>query len=147
MSKHHHKRAALIAGLSAIAIAAWLPSTDADALAKSKKRDEARKLEQKPVLPPGPLLIVVSISSQRATLYADGIPLAHSAVSTGMPGHPTPMGVFSVVQKDRHHVSNLYAAEMPFMQRITWSGSALHQGPLPGYPASHGCIRLTTDFA
>ena len=57
------------------------------------------------------------------------------------------MGVFTVIQKDRHHVSNLYDASMPYMQRITWSGSALHEGPLPGYPASHGCVRLTTSFA
>ena len=57
------------------------------------------------------------------------------------------MGVFTVIQKSRHHVSNLYDAPMPYMQRITWSGSALHEGPLPGYPASHGCVRLTTSFA
>ena len=57
------------------------------------------------------------------------------------------MGMFTVIQKDRHHVSNLYNASMPYMQRITWSGSALHQGPLPGYPASHGCVRLTESFA
>jgi hypothetical protein len=57
------------------------------------------------------------------------------------------MGVFTVIQKSRHHVSNLYNASMPYMQRITWSGSALHEGPLPGYPASHGCVRLTTSFA
>jgi lipoprotein-anchoring transpeptidase ErfK/SrfK len=57
------------------------------------------------------------------------------------------MGVFTVIQKDRHHISNLYDASMPYMQRITWSGSALHQGPLPGYPASHGCVRLTESFA
>ena len=57
------------------------------------------------------------------------------------------MGVFTVIQKNRHHVSNLYDAEMPYMQRLTWSGTALHQGPLPGYPASHGCIRLTPEFA
>ena len=57
------------------------------------------------------------------------------------------MGVFTVIQKSRHHVSNLYDAPMPYMQRITWSGSALHEGPLPGYPASHGCVRLTESFA
>ncbi len=57
------------------------------------------------------------------------------------------MGVFTVIQKDLHHVSNLYNASMPYMQRITWSGSALHEGPLPGYAASHGCVRLTTSFA
>ena len=62
------------------------------------------------------------------------------------PSHPTPMGVFTIIQKSRHHVSNLYDAPMPYMQRITWSGSALHQGPLPGYPASHGCVRLTDEL-
>ena len=57
------------------------------------------------------------------------------------------MGVFSIIQKNRHHVSNLYAASMPYMQRITWSGVAMHTGPLPGYAASHGCIRLPNEFA
>ncbi|MCX7311222.1 MAG: L,D-transpeptidase family protein [Alphaproteobacteria bacterium] len=90
---------------------------------------------------------MVSIDKQRATLFADGNPIASTAVSTGTPGHPTPMGMFSIIQKSRHHVSNLYGASMPYMQRITWSGSALHQGPLPGYPASHGCVRLTENFA
>ena len=65
-----------------------------------------------------------------------------------MPEHPTPTGVFSVIQKNRHHRSNIYSgAPMPFMQRITWSGIAMHQGALPGRPASHGCIRLPQDFA
>ena len=65
-----------------------------------------------------------------------------------MPGHPTPMGVFSIIEKDRYHHSNIYSgAPMPFMQRITWSGVAMHEGVLPGYPASHGCIRLSHDFA
>jgi hypothetical protein len=69
-------------------------------------------------------------------------------VSTGTQGHPTPLGVFSVISKQRWHRSNLYsAAPMPYMQRITWSGIALHAGALPGYPASHGCIRLTNGFA
>src|SRR5262249_45903725 len=69
-------------------------------------------------------------------------------VSTGVPGHPTPMGVFSIIQKDRYHHSNIYSgAPMPYMQRITWSGVALHEGVLPGVPASHGCIRMSHDFA
>jgi hypothetical protein len=93
------------------------------------------------------LHIIVSIDKQRATLFADGLPFASTAISSGTPGHPTPTGVFTVIQKSRHHVSNLYGAAMPYMQRITWSGSALHQGPLPGYPASHGCVRLTEGFA
>jgi hypothetical protein len=99
-------------------------------------------------VPKGTLQIVVSIGQQRVTLYSNGTRIAQSSVSTGVPGRPTPMGVFSVIQKDRFHHSNLYSnAPMPYMQRITWSGVALHEGPNPGHPASHGCIRLSHDFA
>jgi hypothetical protein len=99
-------------------------------------------------VPPGPLHIVISIKQQRLTLYANGQSFAHSPVSTGVPGHPTPQGVFSVIQKNLHHRSNIYSdAPMPYMQRITWSGVAMHEGRLPGYPASHGCIRLPREFA
>jgi lipoprotein-anchoring transpeptidase ErfK/SrfK len=99
-------------------------------------------------IPKGPLQIVVSIADQRVTLYSNGAHVAQGPVSTGVPGRPTPTGVFSIIQKDRFHHSNLYSnAPMPFMERITWSGVALHEGPLPGYPASHGCIRMTHDFA
>ena len=98
--------------------------------------------------PTGPLTIIVSIASQHVSLYADGAFVARGPVSTGMRGHPTPVGVFTVIQKDRYHRSNIYsAAPMPYMQRITWSGVAIHQGVLPGHPASHGCIRTSTDFA
>jgi lipoprotein-anchoring transpeptidase ErfK/SrfK len=98
--------------------------------------------------PHGPLLIAVSIEKQHLRVYdADGL-FAESPVSTGMRGHPTPMGVFSVIQKSRLHHSNIYSgAPMPFMQRITWSGVAMHAGVLPGYPASHGCIRMPMAFA
>jgi hypothetical protein len=73
---------------------------------------------------------------------------AETPVSTGMKGHPTPMGVFSVIQKHKLHHSNIYSgAPMPYMQRITWSGVAMHAGVLPGYPASHGCIRMPMAFA
>src|SRR5690606_8804076 len=69
-------------------------------------------------------------------------------ISSGQPGHRTPTGVFSILQKARYHESNIYSgAPMPFMQRLTWSGIALHAGQLPGYPASHGCIRLPYQFA
>jgi len=93
-------------------------------------------------------LVVISIPKQRISVFgADGFH-TQSAVSTGVPGHPTPTGVFSVIQKNRYHHSNIYSgAPMPFMQRITWSGVAMHAGVLPGYPASHGCIRLTHTFA
>jgi hypothetical protein len=101
-----------------------------------------------PKSPSGPLILAVSIGGQRVTVYDNGTPIASSQISTGMPGHPTPMGVFSVIQKQRWHHSNLYSnAPMPFMQRITWSGVAMHAGVVPGYPASHGCIRLPAGFA
>jgi lipoprotein-anchoring transpeptidase ErfK/SrfK len=109
-------------------------------------KDQAKKETPKP--PAGPLIIVVSIGSQHATVYDDGTPIATTPVSTGMPGHPTPMGIFSVIQKDRYHHSNIYSgAPMPYMQRITWSGVAMHEGVVPGHPASHGCIRLPHEFA
>jgi lipoprotein-anchoring transpeptidase ErfK/SrfK len=103
--------------------------------------------DKTPPIPKGPLHIIVSIDKQRATLYADGQVVAQTKISSGTATHPTPMGVFSILQKNRHHVSNLYDAKMPYMQRITWSGAALHEGPLPGYPASHGCVRLPNEFA
>jgi lipoprotein-anchoring transpeptidase ErfK/SrfK len=96
----------------------------------------------------GILTISVSIDKQHLTLYSDGVPIAHSVVSTGVPGHPTPMGVFSIIQKDRYHHSNIYSgAPMPYMQRITWSGVAMHEGHVTGHVASHGCIRLPGAFA
>jgi lipoprotein-anchoring transpeptidase ErfK/SrfK len=98
--------------------------------------------------PQGPLIIAVSIGQQRVKIYdAHGV-FAEAPVSTGMAGHSTPMGVFSVIQKHKLHHSNIYSnAPMPYMQRITWSGVALHAGVLPGYPASHGCIRMPMGFA
>ncbi len=96
----------------------------------------------------GVLSVVVALDKQQLTLYSDGHPIAHSRVSTGVPGHPTPTGVFSIIQKDRWHHSNIYYnAPMYYMQRITWSGVAMHQGVVPIGPASHGCIRLPEAFA
>ncbi len=98
--------------------------------------------------PKGPLQIIISIADQRVSLFDNGALIASSSVSTGTQGHPTPLGVFSVISKQRWHRSNIYsAAPMPYMQRITWSGIALHAGVVPGHPASHGCIRLKNDFA
>ena len=170
------KRAAVVAGVSFAALlmagsaqvkAAGSPETswansravtayDLPARRSIKARSRAsekaegkagRAADKSPPIRSGPLHIIVSIDKQRATLFADGHPVASTAISSGTADHPTPMGVFTVIQKDRHHISNLYDASMPYMQRITWSGSALHQGPLPGYPASHGCVRLTESFA
>jgi len=95
-----------------------------------------------------PLSIVVSLLAQRAYLYRGGRLLAETTVSTGAPGHDTPTGEFTILQKRPFHRSNLYSnAPMPHMQRLTWDGIALHGGHLPGYPASHGCIRLPAKFA
>jgi lipoprotein-anchoring transpeptidase ErfK/SrfK len=98
--------------------------------------------------PQGPLIIAISIDRQNLRIYdANGF-FAEAPISTGMRGHPTPMGVFSVIQKHKFHHSNIYSgAPMPYMQRITWSGVAIHAGVLPGYPASHGCIRMPMAFA
>lgn len=112
-----------------------------------------------PVAPPGPaqriagsleagVLIVVSKASQRMEVFRHGEPWLTSAVSTGRSGHRTPAGVFPIMEKRRFHRSNLYSnAPMPFMQRLTRSGIAIHAGRLPGYPASHGCIRVPTSVA
>ncbi len=98
--------------------------------------------------PTGPVAIVVSLPEQRVHVYRNGVRVAASTCSTGKPGHETPTGVFVVLQKDRHHRSSTYSgAPMPNMNRLTWSGIALHAGNLPGYPASHGCVRLPLDFS
>jgi lipoprotein-anchoring transpeptidase ErfK/SrfK len=95
-----------------------------------------------------PYNVVISLEKQQLTLYAGTEVIARSRVSTGTAGHTTPSGVFSVIQKDRWHRSNIYGnAPMFYMQRITWSGVAMHQGIVPNYPASHGCIRLPESFA
>jgi hypothetical protein len=96
----------------------------------------------------GPLVMVVSLSEQRAYLYRNGILIGATTVSTGRPGHPTPSGVFTILQKQKEHRSTIYdGAPMPYMERLTWGGVALHAGGLPGYPESHGCIHLPTEFA
>lgn len=98
--------------------------------------------------PQGPMLLLVNISTQRALLFRNGVPIGATTVSTGMAGHGTPTGVFSILQKQAEHYSSKYnSAPMPYMQRLTWGGVALHAGNLPGYPASHGCIRLPPRFA
>lgn len=98
--------------------------------------------------PAGPILIIVSIPDQLVHVYRNGVRIAASTCSTGKPGHRTPTGVFKILQKDKHHRSSTYSnAPMPNMNRLTWSGIALHAGNLPGYPASHGCVRLPMQFS
>jgi hypothetical protein len=96
----------------------------------------------------GEVEVVVSIPLQRVYVYRGGTLIGVSTVSTGRPGHSTPTGTFEILQKRREHYSNLYNnAPMPFMQRLTWGGIALHAGHIPGRPASHGCVRLPLAFA
>ena len=98
--------------------------------------------------PDGEVEVVVSLPLQRAYVYRGGTLIGVSTVSTGRTGHETPPGTFNILQKRREHYSNLYNnAPMPFMQRLTWSGIALHAGQIPGRPASHGCVRLPLAFA
>lgn len=100
------------------------------------------------IAPEGPVVLVVSLDEQRAYVYRNGIAIGVSTISSGKAGKETPTGVFTILQKNKDHRSNLYNdAPMPYMQRLTWDGIALHGGHLPGYPASHGCVRLPQAFA
>ena len=99
-------------------------------------------------VPAGPIVVVVSIGEQRAYVYRNGIRIGVTTISSGRPGHQTPTGVFTVLQKDKDHHSTIYNnAAMPFTERLTWGGIALHAGGLPGYPSSHGCVHLPSAFA
>lgn len=99
-------------------------------------------------VPSGPIVVVVSLPEQRAYVYRNGIRIGATTVSTGKPGHGTPTGIFIVLQKDKDHHSKTYNnAAMPYTERLTWDGVALHAGGLPGYPSSHGCVHLPSEFA
>ena len=98
--------------------------------------------------PDGSALLVVNLATQRAVFFRNGVPVGATTVSTGAKGHETPTGVFTILQKRKEHYSSTYNnAPMPNMQRLTWKGIALHAGKLPGYPASHGCVRLPMQFS
>lgn len=110
-----------------------------------KPGDYVWKPEASPV---GPVVIIVGIPQQSMYVYRNGVRIGRSTVSTGMEGHPTPTGIFTIKQKKVDHESSIYkGAKMPYMQRLTWDGIAIHAGRLPGYPASHGCVGLPVDFA
>jgi hypothetical protein len=141
----------LIASLlawSPVALSAG-PSLDTGSLIAAAERLKAGEYLWAPdVAPEGPVLLVVSLATQRAVIYRNGLPIGITTVSTGRPGYRTPTGVFTILQRHVEHYSSLYNnAPMPYMQRLTWGGVALHGGDLPGYPASHGCIRLPQEFA
>jgi hypothetical protein len=127
------------------------PAIAAAPLAPGTYAWDARELAARPIAASAaaePLRVVVSLPEQRAHVYRGGRLVGAAAVSTGRAGKATPTGDYPILQKARWHRSNLYSnAPMPFMQRLTWSGIALHAGENPGYPASHGCIRLPEGFA
>ncbi|QGM95606.1 L,D-transpeptidase family protein [Methylocystis rosea] len=118
------------------------PASDKSGAATSlDAKPEAARLDR-------PLFVVASIADQQVSIYNHSGLVARSAISTGIAGHPTPKGIFTIIGRERFHRSNIYSsAPMPFMQRITWSGIAMHLGVVPGHPASHGCIRLPAAFA
>ena len=100
------------------------------------------------IAPNGPILVYVDLARQRATVYRNGVRIGVTTVSSGKDGYETPMGVFTILEKDEDHRSRTYDnAPMPYNLRLSWKGVALHAGNLPGYPASHGCVRLPMEFA
>ncbi|MEQ8825018.1 MAG: L,D-transpeptidase family protein [Filomicrobium sp.] len=132
--------------VATMAIAGVATSVQPADAAKSKRY--SKKAKAVPPKTDGPLTLMVSLKKQNVVVYDKNGVVTSAPISSGRAGHRTPKGVFSILQKRRRHYSNLYrGAAMPNMQRITWSGIALHAGPLPGYPASHGCIRLPYSFS
>jgi hypothetical protein len=125
-----------------------IPRVEAQSLAEPAglKQGEFRWAPQR--APRGPVVVIVSLPDQLTFVYRNGIRIGVATCSTGKAGHRTPTGVFTVLQKRTEHYSSTYNnAPMPYMQRLTWRGIALHAGDLPGYPASAGCVRLPLDFA
>lgn len=141
------QRRQVIAGISGLGLAAAAP-----ALSQVILDIEAMKPGEftwhPDASPHGGVAIVVSLPEQRVHVYRNGVRIAVSTCSTGKSGHETPTGIFTILQKDKHHHSSTYNnASMPNMNRLTWDGIALHAGKLPGYPASHGCVRLPMAFS
>jgi len=145
LSNEKRKRL-LPAGLAIAALVLWIGPQPA---AHARGGASERAIQSNETRNPGdPILAIVSLQRQRITIYDAQGWILRAPVSSGQRGRETPSGIFSVIQKDADHHSNLYDdAFMPHMQRLTWSGIALHGGPLPGYAASHGCVRMPYDFA
>ncbi len=148
MSRLHRKRQYPSLGLASLAIVAFaFVSTFDSAEAASRRSARLNDVVQDTLTGP-PVMAIVSIRDQSVTIYDAAGGTMRSRVSSGRTDYETPVGIYSVLQKEEEHYSNVYDdASMPFMQRITWSGVALHGGALPGYPASHGCVRLPESFA
>ena len=145
----------------AMTMFAAVPTATSGALAQGAKTSAQLKLAKqaeqlKPgewvwapqIAPQGPVLVYVDLGRQRATVYRNGVRIAVSTISSGKDGYETPTGVFTILEKDKDHRSRTYDdAPMPYQQRLTWKGVAMHAGNLPGFPASHGCVRLPMEFA
>ena len=100
------------------------------------------------IAPAGPILVYVDLGRQLATVYRNGVRIGVSTISSGRSGYETPTGVFTILEKNKEHISHKFNdAPMPYQERLTWSGVALHAGGLPGYPESHGCVHLPLAFS
>ena len=141
--------AALAATPIAQLAAQGAPKSAALELAKQAEKLKPGEWVWKPeIATTGPVLVYVDLGRQRATVYRNGIRIGVSTISSGKDGHETPTGVFTILEKNVVHHSKTYDdAAMPFQQRLTWKGIAMHAGNLPGFPASHGCVRLPMEFA
>jgi hypothetical protein len=141
--------ALLAAAPQSPALAQGAPKSAALELAKQAEMLKPGEWVWKPeIAPDGPVLVYVDLGRQRATVYRNGVRIGVSTVSSGKDGYETPTGVFTILEKDKDHRSRTYDdAPMPYQQRLTWKGVALHAGNLPGFPASHGCVRLPMEFA
>ena len=142
--------AALLCALPAApAFSQGAPKSAALELARQAEKLKPGEWVWKPeIARDGPVLVYVDLGRQRATVYRNGVRIGVSTVSSGKDGYETPTGVFTILEKDKDHRSRTYDdAPMPYQQRLTWKGVALHAGNLPGFPASHGCVRLPMEFA
>ena len=139
----------LCAALPLVALSALTLNSCSPTAAPSQSKLAPGQYEWQPQnSPSGPVLMAVSIDDQMAYVYRNGVQIGRSTVSTGKPGKETPTGVFTILQRKVEHESSIYkGAQMPYMQRLTWGGIAMHAGHLPGYPASAGCIRLPHAFS
>ena len=149
-----HRAFLLLTGLVAMIgarplIAQGAPKSAALELARQAEALKPGEWVWKPeIATTGPVLVYVDLGRQRATVYRNGVRIGVSTISSGKDGHETPTGVFTILEKNVVHHSKTYNdASMPYQQRLTWLGVAMHAGNLPGYPASHGCVRLPMEFA
>ncbi|MEM8631664.1 MAG: L,D-transpeptidase [Pseudomonadota bacterium] len=142
-----HRRHFLRA-MGSVALVAATPGLASDIILDSRALKPGEFTWHPEASPKGGVAVIVSLPEQRVHVYRNGVRIAVSTCSTGKPGHETPTGIFTILQKDKDHHSSTYNdAPMPNMNRLTWDGIALHAGNLPGYPASHGCVRLPLGFS